>query len=100
MRAIAIALLLSAAAASPQTATPPRVISRTEPVYSEEARRAGVISSVVLSLIVDTSGIPQSITVRRGAGFGLDEAAVQAVKSWRFAPGVRNGTPVECPNLY
>jgi TonB family protein len=31
----------------------------------------------------------------RSLGFGLDENAIQALKQWRFRPGMRNGVPVD-----
>jgi TonB family protein len=72
---------------------PPRIISRSEPQYSEEARRASVNTTVTVSLLVDESGSPRDIKVVRGAGFGLDEMAIRAIQTWRFEPGTREGKP-------
>jgi TonB family protein len=72
---------------------PPRVISRVEAEYSEEARRAGVNTTVVVSLTVNENGAPQDIKIVRGAGFGLDERAIRAIESWRFEPGSKEGKP-------
>jgi TonB family protein len=74
---------------------PPRVISRSEPEYSEEARRAGVNSTILLSLVVDEDGAPRDIKVDRGAGFGLDEMAIRAIEGWRFDPGTKEGQPFD-----
>jgi TonB family protein len=71
----------------------PRVVTRSEPEYTEEARRAGVNSTVTLSLVVNEDGAAEDIRVVRGAGFGLDESAVHAIKSWRFEPASREGKP-------
>jgi protein TonB len=49
---------------------------------------------VVVNLIVDTEGIPQNVHVLRGVGVGLDEAAIEAVRKYRFKPALENGRPV------
>ena len=51
-------------------------------------------STVVLYLVVGEIGYPSVIRVIRGAGFGLDELAVEAVGKWRFNPGMKEGKPV------
>ena len=72
----------------------PNILQRIEPGYTEEARRAKIAGRVQLNLIVSADGIPQQITVKRGAGFGLDEKSIEAVSRWRFAPAERNGEKV------
>ena len=47
-----------------------------------------------LSITVDTDGVPKNITVLKGLGFGLDQKAIEAVGTWRFAPGQKAGNPV------
>jgi len=49
---------------------------------------------VTVSLIVDQHGLPQNVKVLRGVGMGLDEKAVEAVKTYRFKPATENGKPV------
>jgi protein TonB len=72
----------------------PVLISKVEPEYSEEARKAKYSGTVLLSVVVDEHGIPQDIKVVRPLGLGLDEKAVEAVQKWRFRPGIRNGKAV------
>lgn len=74
--------------------TPPMVLSRTEPVYTEEARNAKIEGTVVLSLEIDMDGLAQNIEVTRSLDGGLDQSAVAAVQQWRFKPGEKNGKPV------
>ncbi len=74
--------------------TPPRVIQKVEPVYTDEARLMKLNGTVVLSTIIDEQGRAVDIDVVRGAGFGLDEQAIDCVRQWRFAPGTRDGRPV------
>jgi TonB family protein len=75
-------------------ATPPRIQSRVEPEYSEEARKGKLQGSIQLSLVVDPTGTPTQVAVLRPLGMGLDEKAIEAVSQWKFTPGQKNGTPV------
>lgn len=74
--------------------SPPAVVFKVEPEYSEEARKAKFQGSVLLSIIVDASGKPRDVRVTRTCGLGLDEKAVEAVMKWRFRPGLKDGKPV------
>jgi TonB family protein len=73
----------------------PMVLSKTEPEYSEEARKAKYQGTVVLMIIVDEHGMPQGIRVVRPLGLGLDEKAIEAVEKWRFRPAMKDGRPVK-----
>ena len=75
--------------------TPPIVIYRVEPAYSEEARKAKYQGTVVLSAIVRKDGTLEVLKVIRGVGLGLDENAIQALKQWKFRPGAKDGNPVD-----
>ena len=72
----------------------PVLISKTEPEYSEAARKAKFSGTVLLSLVVDANGMPRDIKVIRPLGLGLDEKAIEAVQRWRFRAGVKDGRPV------
>jgi len=74
--------------------TPLVLLSKTEPVYSEEARGAGVEGTVVLYIEVGPDGTATNIQVQRALGYGLDEKAIEAMRQWRFRPGVKDGQPV------
>jgi TonB family protein len=74
--------------------TAPRLIRKIDPEYSEEGRIAKFEGSVILYAEIDPDGVPQNIEVRRGVGLGLDEKAVEAVRKWRFKPGLKEGRPV------
>ena len=62
--------------------------------WSEEARRNKHEGTVTLQLVVDASGRPKNIRVVRNLGMGLDEKALEAVKTWQFEPGKKDGQPV------
>lgn len=72
----------------------PVLLSKVEPEYSEEARKAKYQGTVLLSIEVDASGRATNVHVVRSLGLGLDEKAIEAVKKWKFKPGYRNGVPV------
>ena len=65
-----------------------------EPEYSEEARAAAYDGTCVLSLVVGVDGRPRDIKVARPAGMGLDEKAIEAIRTWKFEPGHKDGKPV------
>jgi len=75
----------------------PEVIagSQVQPVYPEEALRAGVQGLMVLELSVDEKGRVGDVKVVRGLGHGCDEAWVAAVRQWRFRPATRYGKPIK-----
>lgn len=72
----------------------PVPISRPEPQYSEEARKAKWGGTVLLSLVVDENGKTQNIHVVKPLGLGLDEQAILAVTQWTFRPGMKSGVAV------
>jgi TonB family protein len=74
--------------------TAPIPIYKPEPPYSEEARKAKYQGTVVLLIIVDTQGSVSDARVVKPLGLGLDEKALETVRTWKFKPGMRNGIPV------
>ena len=74
--------------------TAPKVLSKTEPAYTLEARNAKIEGTVELSVEIDADGLAQNIEVTRSLDGGLDQSAVAAIQQWRFKPGEKNGKPV------
>jgi periplasmic protein TonB len=72
----------------------PQLISKIEPEYSEEARKAKYSGTVLLAIVVDEHGMPRDIKVIRPLGLGLDQKAIEAVSHWRFRPGMKSGHAV------
>lgn len=72
----------------------PRVLQKSEPGYTEEARDAKIEGAVVLSIVIGVDGKARDINILKGLGSGLDEKAVDAVQKWQFAPATKDGTPV------
>ncbi|MEO8127027.1 MAG: energy transducer TonB [Bryobacteraceae bacterium] len=77
--------------------TGPVPIYNPDPEFSEEARKAKLQGQVILEVVVDTDGRARLIRIRSGLGLGLDEKAIQAVETWRFKPGRRNGRAIAVP---
>jgi TonB family protein len=50
--------------------------------------------TVVLWCVIGSDGLPHDIKVARVLQPDMDEAAVEAVKDWRFAPATKAGKPV------
>jgi protein TonB len=74
--------------------TPARLASGGAPAYPPEARALGVEASVALDLVVSASGAVETARALRRAGHGLDEAAIAAVRGYRFVPATRGGRAV------
>ena len=72
----------------------PRAIYQPDPEYSEEARKAKYQGTVVLWCVVGPDGRVRDVKVQRSLGLGLDEKAIEAVKTWKFEPARKDGTPV------
>jgi protein TonB len=73
----------------------PKVLVSADPEFSEEARKAKFSGNVLVYFIVDENGTPTHVRVARGVGMGLDEKAVEAVRLYKFKPGMKDGKPVK-----
>ncbi len=74
--------------------SPPRPVFAPEPEFSEEARKAKYQGTCTLGLIVGVDGRPTNIRVLSSLGMGLDEKAIETVKTWKFEPAMKDGHPV------
>src|SRR5206468_1732039 len=74
---------------------PPEVISRNPPEYPMLARSARVEGIVRLEAIIRRDGTVGDIRVLQGLRMGCTDAAIEAVKLWRYKPGMQNGVPVD-----
>lgn len=73
---------------------PPIPIFSPDPYYTERAREAKLQGTVVLVVVIGPDGLVHSARVSRSLGMGLDEKAIEGVKTWRFKPAMRCGNPV------
>src|SRR5215469_3758872 len=74
--------------------TAPRTIFSPDPDYSDEARKAKVQGTVTLVCVVGADGRTRDIRITRSLGRGLDQKALEAVRTWRFDPAQKDGHPV------
>lgn len=72
----------------------PTFLHREIPVYPPFARKRGKEGRVVLTLLIDQTGKVRKIDVTEPAGYGLTEAAIEAVRKSTFAPASVNGRKV------
>ncbi len=72
----------------------PVLLERVEPDYPEAARRARSEGTVILEATITASGEVQQIRVLKSLNPLLDEAAVRAVRGWRYRPATLNGRAV------
>jgi TonB family protein len=70
-----------------------RLIRRVAPIYPELAKRARVSGRVVLQIAVNETGDVTDTNVMSGHPL-LNDAAVTAVKQWKYSPTLLNGRPV------
>jgi len=76
-----------------QLPEPPRKVVDVRPVYPDLARSARVEGTVILEAVLDTSGRVTQLRVVRSVPL-LDQAALDAVRQWRYSPSVYGGRPV------
>jgi periplasmic protein TonB len=73
--------------------TPPRRIAFVQPVYPPIAQSNGITGRVVIEAIIGPTGEVQSARVVRSVPL-LDQAALTAVRQWKYTPTLLNGVPV------
>jgi protein TonB len=73
----------------------PIVIHRVQPVYPPLALRAHIEGSVTVQCIVNRSGEIRDVVVIRSSFGAFEQSAVDAVRRWRFTPGMLAGKPVD-----
>jgi TonB family protein len=71
----------------------PEVLKEHQIEYPRQAKRAGVEGDVILSVLISETGAVENLSVLKGAGYDLDEAAMEAVKKFIFSPGYKEGLP-------
>ncbi len=73
------------------------ILEKPHPVYTEEARRLRIEGTVQLRVVFSAGGQIKVLSVVKGLGHGLDEAAVRAAEAIRFRPAQRDGRAVDAP---
>ena len=73
----------------------PRAIQQIPPQYPPASLRYRVFGSVVLHVVVNEFGKPEVFDLLEPVGYGMDQAAIDAVNQWNFEPARRDGNPVK-----
>jgi len=73
----------------------PTVLSRVDPIYTDAAKQERIAGIVILETLIDHTGVVRKIRVLKKLPYGLADSAVDALRQWKFAPGTREGQPVD-----
>jgi periplasmic protein TonB len=78
---------------------PPRFgvsyLNNPAPDYPAMSRRAGEEGRVVMKVLVSAEGLADEVQIEKSSGSErLDNAAMHAVKKWRFIPAKKNNQPL------
>jgi protein TonB len=73
---------------------PPERIHSPQPRYTEEARKARIQGVVILQAVIDALGNVSRIEVVKGLPEGLEESAVETVRTWKYKPATHEGKAV------
>jgi TonB family protein len=74
----------------------PVPIYKPEPPYTKEARVAKLQGTVILSIVIGAAGAVQDVRIEKPLDPGLDQNAVNTIKTWKFDPAMKDGKPVAC----
>jgi TonB family protein len=86
----------AALSAVPKGITEGRLIQSVKPKYPPEAVQQRIEGAVILHGIVGIDGMVHELAVMRGDAI-LRQAALEAVRQWRYEPYKRDGTPIAMP---
>lgn len=73
---------------------PPELVSTVSPVYPAELRRARIEGAVTIVFVLDESGRVEDPRVESSSRPEFEKPALDAVRQWRFKPGMKDGQAV------
>jgi TonB family protein len=91
-----VATRAAAASGAPGIVHGPSPLSDNKPPeYPEQSRRSGQAGTVLLHVVIEVDGRVSGVFVIHPSGFdALDDAAVKALRTWRFVPASENGAAI------
>ena len=85
----------AAAPAGEVTPAQPQYLSNPAPEYPLASHRRHEEGTVLLKVAVSADGLPTAVSLERSCGHGLlDDAALETVRRWTFAPARAGGVPI------
>jgi len=82
----------------------PIVRLQTQSVFSSELKKAGMKAEVIVSWVLDLDGNVGEVKVYSSTDHRFDQASMDAVRQWKFRPGMKDGHPVKvamtCPIVF
>ncbi len=75
---------------------PAKLLQQVQPIYPTGAQQEGVEGTVLLEAVISKEGAPMGLkAVNSVVDQRLVDAAIEAVRYWRYKPTLLNGQPVE-----
>jgi len=84
----------SALVTSPAQTTPAEPLVRVAPVYPTRAQMLGLEGRVVIALTVGKDGAVYNAQIEESTNAIFNEAALEAVRKYKFKPAIQNGEPI------
>ncbi|MEN9675822.1 MAG: hypothetical protein RIS76_1718 [Verrucomicrobiota bacterium] len=72
----------------------PQAVARTDPSYPNEMRKAKVEGAVTVALVVDENGRVEEARIEKSSHPDFEKPALEAIRKWRFRPGMKDGQAV------
>ena len=75
--------------------TPPVLLEKTDPKYPADAKDEKIQGTVKIQAVIDETGKVSEASATESPDPRLSQAAVDAVKQWKFKPAEAAGKPVK-----
>jgi protein TonB len=72
----------------------PEALSQAAPAYPAELRKAKIDGSVTLAFVLNEAGRVEEPRVENSSRPEFEKPALDAIRKWRFKPGMKDGQPV------
>lgn len=77
-----------------ENTTPLKILSKSRPSYTEQARQAGISGEVKLLVVFSAQGKIQDVMIVKGLSHGLSREAIIAARKIIFEPATKDGKPI------
>ena len=91
---VAVLLGVIGCSTPPIRQQPPAVITRFQPIYPFEQKRAGITGEAIVEFVVDVEGNVSEARVVKATNEAFGLSAVACIRKWKFKPGIVDGRPM------